>query len=77
MAKRFKRNTNGLIKQYLPKKACLRDTEILTIINMANKLNNRPQKTLKFKTPFQVFMATFIIYALRLLLKSTNLSKNE
>jgi IS30 family transposase len=54
-------NTNGLIRQYLPKKTCLRETEIQTINNIANKLNNRPRKTLNFKTPYQVFMANFII----------------
>lgn len=52
-------NTNGLIRQYLPKKTCLRETEIDTIISIANKLNNRPRKSLEFKTPFQVFMANF------------------
>ncbi|MBD3750845.1 MAG: IS30 family transposase [Sphingobacteriales bacterium] len=54
-------NTNGLIRQYLPKKTCLRETEISTLINISNKLNNRPRKTLNFKTPYQVFMANFII----------------
>lgn len=48
-------NTNGLIRQYFPKK---RDFTTITEeeINLAmNRLNNRPRKCLGFKTPNQVF----------------------
>jgi len=48
-------NTNGLIRQYLPKSS---DFKIITqkkIDNIMEKLNNRPRKCLGFKTPNQVF----------------------
>ena len=48
-------NTNGLIRQYLPKKSSfeeLTDEEIQTLMH---KLNNRPRKALGFKTPNEVF----------------------
>jgi IS30 family transposase len=51
--------TNKLIRQYLPKKADLRNinTDYLGLIT--NKLNNRPRKNLGFKTPLEVFMNNF------------------
>lgn len=48
-------NTNGLIRQYFPKKY---DFNLITekeLQQVVNKLNNRPRKRLKFKTPKQVF----------------------
>ena len=48
-------NTNGLIRQYFPKKrdfTTITKDEIQTVIE---KLNNRPRKCLGFKTPNQVF----------------------
>jgi IS30 family transposase len=48
-------NTNGLIRQYFPKQ---RDFSTITQeeINMVmDRLNNRPRKTLGYKTPNQVF----------------------
>jgi len=48
-------NTNGLIRQYFPKGrdfCTITDEEINTVMD---KLNNRPRKTLNFKTPNQVF----------------------
>lgn len=48
-------NTNGLIRQYLPKAMVLRNIAPATIIDITNKLNNRPRKTLNFKTPFDIF----------------------
>ena len=50
-------HTNGLIRQYLPKKIdfkAVTDEEIQVI---ENKLNHRPRKVLEFKTPFEVFFA--------------------
>lgn len=48
-------NTNGLVRQYIKKGAELIDVtdEYLDII--ASKLNDRPRKTLGFKTPREVF----------------------
>ena len=48
-------NTNGLIRQYFPKKhefATITDQHIECVMN---KLNNRPRKCLGFKTPNEVF----------------------
>jgi len=48
-------NTNGLVRQYLPKGsdfATLTDHEVQLI---ADKLNHRPRKTLGFQTPQQVY----------------------
>lgn len=48
-------NTNGLIRQYFPKKTdfskvALPDTELAV-----DRLNHRPRKCLDFKSPFEVF----------------------
>lgn len=48
-------NTNGLLRQYLPKALVLRNIEQKKIIDIADKLNNRPRKTLGYKTPLEVF----------------------
>jgi len=48
-------NTNGLIRQYLPKKRRLDDVEEHQIVEIMRKLNNRPRKRLAFKTPHEVF----------------------
>lgn len=47
-------NTNSLIRQYFPKKTCLAQHSQKTLDEVANQLNNRPRKTLRFKTPKQV-----------------------
>ena len=48
-------NTNGLIRQYLPKKTDFKKVTQKQIDNVMEKLNNRPRKCLGFKTPNQVF----------------------
>ena len=51
-------NTNGLIRQYLPKS---RDLSTLTgaeIRKLENRLNHRPRKCLDFLTPYEVFHHT-------------------
>jgi len=48
-------NTNGLVRQYFPKKhdfVTITDTEINRVME---RLNNRPRKTLGYKTPNEVF----------------------
>lgn len=48
-------NTNGLIREYLPKGTTITDHQpYLTAI--AEELNERPRKTLNFHTPREVFM---------------------
>jgi IS30 family transposase len=44
-------NTNGLIRQYLPKGTPLDDLAQATCNKIAETLNNRPRKRLGFKTP--------------------------
>ena len=48
-------NTNGLIRQYFPKKYDFTSITQKDIFIVMNKLNNRPRKCLGFKTPNQVF----------------------
>ncbi len=47
-------NTNGLIRQYFPKKTCLAQYSQQELDKVAAQLNSRPRKTLKFKTPKEV-----------------------
>jgi transposase, IS30 family len=46
-------NTNGLIRQYIPKKTDFKDFSKEYIQDVQNKLNNRPRKTLNFLTPIE------------------------
>jgi IS30 family transposase len=48
-------NTNGLIRQYLPRSTRLEDVSDEEIYAIQEKLNNRPRKSLKFLTPNNVF----------------------
>lgn len=47
-------NTNSLIRQYFPKKTCLYQHSQETLNSVAEELNERPRKTLKFKTPKEI-----------------------
>jgi transposase, IS30 family len=47
-------NTNGLIRQYFPKGMDLRDVSYDELEFVESRLNNRPRKTLDFKTPNEV-----------------------
>ena len=49
-------NTNGLIRQFFPKKFDFRKITNDDIEWVMDLLNNRPRKTLGFKTPKQVFL---------------------
>ncbi|NRD71651.1 IS30 family transposase, partial [Psychrobacter okhotskensis] len=46
-------NTNGLIREYLPKGCDFRQVSDDEMQDIENKLNNRPRKRLGFKTPMQ------------------------
>jgi IS30 family transposase len=47
-------NTNGLLRQYLPKSADLRQFDQDALDAIAAELNGRPRQTLGFQTPSQV-----------------------
>jgi IS30 family transposase len=49
-------NTNGLIRQYLPKGKSFDDLNDHKVQIIMKKLNNRPRKCLGFRTPNQVFL---------------------
>ncbi|SHN93200.1 Mobile element protein [Bathymodiolus heckerae thiotrophic gill symbiont] len=48
-------NANGLLRQYFPKAMELTDVTIKQVFDAVDKLNSRPRKCLKFKTPYEVF----------------------
>ena len=47
-------NTNGLIRQYLPKRQCMASLTQRECDKIAEKLNNRPRKRFGFRTPIEV-----------------------
>ena len=48
-------NTNGLLREYLPKKIDITPYTETDIAILASKLNHRPKKCLNWKTPYEVF----------------------
>ena len=48
-------HTNGLVRQYLPKHTILSTVPDSVIECIENRLNHRPRKSLKYRTPFEVF----------------------
>jgi IS30 family transposase len=48
-------NTNGLVRQYFPKKIPFDSITEYDLQRVAKKINNRPRKCLGYKTPFEVF----------------------
>ena len=48
-------NTNGLVRQYFPKRSDFSKITDKQVQRVVERLNNRPRKTLGFKTPKQVF----------------------
>lgn len=48
-------NTNGLLRQYFPKKSDLQGVSNKQIEQAMSRLNFRPRKCLAFRTPFEVF----------------------
>lgn len=53
-------NTNGLIRQYLPKSTDLNLTNTTRFEEIVTELNNRPRRALKWQTPHEVFNAAVI-----------------
>jgi IS30 family transposase len=52
-------NTNGLIRQYFPKKTDFKTVTNEEVYSVMEKLNNRPRKSLGFRTPFQAMQKSF------------------
>ena len=48
-------NTNGLIRQYLPKRKSMAELTQQECNHIAEQLNTRPRKLLGYKTPWEVF----------------------
>ncbi len=57
-------NTNGLIRQYLPKSMRLDQLDPAYVARIQNALNARPRKSLGWKTPAQV-LSSFNVVALQ------------
>lgn len=53
-------NTNGLLRQYFPKKCDFQSVSTKEIEQAVSRLNFRPRKSLRFKTPFEVFYHTSV-----------------
>ena len=51
-------NTNGLIRQYIPKRSCMKNINQNDCDRIAYKLNTRPRKRLGYKTPYEVYYRT-------------------
>ena len=49
-------NTNGLLRQYFPRKLDFRTIDDKSIQHAMDRLNNRPRKTLGYATPMEVFL---------------------
>ena len=49
-------NTNGLIRQYIPKGKDMYDLSDDEVAKIIVKINSRPRKCLGFKTPNQLFL---------------------
>ncbi len=51
-------NTNGLIRQYFPKRTDFSTITCKDVKEVQDKLNRRPRKCLDFQTPNDIFLAT-------------------
>lgn len=49
-------NSNGLLREYYPKKSDLDKIEVEDLIKNIMELNTRPRKCLNYQTPFDMFM---------------------
>jgi IS30 family transposase len=48
-------NTNGLVRQYFPKKSEFSQVTDKQVKQVEERLNHRPRKTLGYRTPPEVF----------------------
>lgn len=54
-------NTNGLVRQYFPKKSDFSKITSRQVEQVAERLNNRPRKTLGYRTPNEVFFKQSLV----------------
>lgn len=54
-------NTIGLIRQYLPRKMDLSEVTSKELKKIEERLNSRPKKVLKFRTPFEMQQQTHVV----------------
>ena len=48
-------NTNGLVRQYFPKKSAFNEITVEQLQRVVDELNHRPRKVLGYRTPHEVF----------------------
>ena len=53
-------NTNGLLRQYFPKKTNLALTTPEQLVAAVDELNHRPRRALEWQTPHEVYMRAII-----------------
>jgi IS30 family transposase len=53
-------NTNGLLRQYFPKQSDFQTVSNKEVDLAMSRLNSRPRKSLRFKTPFEVLFKTTV-----------------
>ena len=61
--RRSNENTNGLLRQYLPKGTDLSDHSATDLPAIADQINSRPRKVLGWKTPTEVMIANVAMIA--------------
>jgi IS30 family transposase len=53
-------NTNGLIRQYFPKRTSLENVKLEIVKETQDKLNNRPRKLLNYQKPLHLFLNSLV-----------------